>query len=85
MDGTTLFEGCRQRRPVAASGGGPIWSGHQACSAWSFVSAETSEAHAGHLRHDLSDGTWDRMHGFLRVQPTFDGSLRLVASRPLAT
>jgi hypothetical protein len=60
MDGTTLFEGCRQRRPVAASGGGPIWSGHQACSAWSFVSAETSEAHAGHLRHDLSDGTWDR-------------------------
>jgi GMC oxidoreductase len=24
------------------------------------VSAETSEAYARHLRHDLSDGTWDR-------------------------
>ena len=37
MDGASLFErssragseGCRQRRPVAASGGGPIWGGHQ--------------------------------------------------------
>jgi Methyltransferase domain len=56
-----------------------------ACSAWSFVSAETSEAYAGHLRHDLSDGTWDRKHGFLRLHPTFDGSLRLVVSRPPAT
>jgi hypothetical protein len=37
MDGTSVFgrpsgaggEGCHQRRPVAASGGGPIWGGYQ--------------------------------------------------------
>lgn len=53
-----------------------------ACSAWSFVAAETVAAYVEHLRHDLHDGTWDRKHGYLRKQPTFDGSLRLVISRP---
>lgn len=31
-----------------------------------------------HLRRDLADGTWDRAHGALRTQPTFEGSLVLV-------
>ncbi|QUQ66989.1 hypothetical protein [Kutzneria sp. CA-103260] len=32
------------------------------------------------LRRDLADGTWDRKHGHLRTQPTFEGSLVLVVS-----
>jgi hypothetical protein len=36
----------------------------------------------GDLSRDLADGTWDRKYGHLRTQPTFDGSLILVTSRP---
>jgi SAM-dependent methyltransferase len=51
-------------------------------SAWSFVGAEAEERFVRDLERDLDDGTWDRRHGRLRTQPTFDGSLRLVISRP---
>ena len=34
------------------------------------------------LRSDLDDGTWDRTNGHLRLQPTFDGSLRLLTVYP---
>lgn len=53
-----------------------------ACSAWSFVSADVAAGYIDHLRSHLDDGTWDRKYGQLRRQPTFDGSLRLVISRP---
>ena len=53
-----------------------------ACSAWSFVDAETAEGYVGRLRNDLATGAWDRKYGHLRTQPAFDGSLRLLISRP---
>lgn len=53
-----------------------------ACSAWSFVSAEENAASIERLRQDLDSGAWDARHGFLRSQPSFDGSLRLVIARP---
>jgi SAM-dependent methyltransferase len=51
-------------------------------SAWSFVGAEVEEQFVRELTRDLDDGTWDERYGQLRTQPTFDGSLRLVISRP---
>lgn len=53
-----------------------------ACSAWSFVSEAESAASIAHLRDDLESGAWDSRHGFLRSQPSFEGSLRLVVARP---
>ncbi|QTE28411.1 class I SAM-dependent methyltransferase [Pengzhenrongella sicca] len=55
------------------------------CSAWSFVDERTAAAYVDRLAADLADGGWDRRHGDLRTQPTFDGSLVLVVSRPAAT
>jgi SAM-dependent methyltransferase len=54
----------------------------RSCSAWSFVGKEVHERFSRDLRGDLADGTWDRRHGQLRRQPTFDGSLILVTSAP---
>jgi len=53
-----------------------------ACSAWSFVSEETSAGYVDHLRRDLASGAWDRKHGQLRNAQEFDGSLRLIVARP---
>jgi SAM-dependent methyltransferase len=53
-----------------------------ACSAWSFVDAETAARYVAHLQADLASGAWDRAHGHLRSQPTYDGSPRLVVSTP---
>ncbi|WP_446664451.1 class I SAM-dependent methyltransferase [Flexivirga sp. B27] len=50
------------------------------CSAWSFVDEATVSSYSARLRADLADGAWDRAHGELRTQPTFDGSLVLVVS-----
>ena len=54
----------------------------QACSAWSFVDAETSEQYARHLRDDLDSGAWDRLHGHLRTRPHLLGSLVLIRALP---
>ena len=54
----------------------------QSCSAWSFVGAEIHDRFARDLRADLDSGAWDRRHGALRRQPTFDGSLVLVTALP---
>lgn len=51
-------------------------------SAWSFVDPAVGERFEQSLRTDLDDGTWDTRYGWLRTAPTFDGSLRLVVSRP---
>ncbi len=54
----------------------------RSCSAWSFVGPEVHDRFTRDLQDDLADGTWDRRHGQLRSQPTFDGSLILVTSTP---
>lgn len=54
----------------------------RANSAWSFVDAEVGERFERSLRADLDSGRWDAEHGELRSAPTFDGSLRLIVSRP---
>jgi len=53
-----------------------------ACSAWSFVDDATARACVDHLARDLVSGAWDARLGHLRAQPEFDGSLRLIVSRP---
>lgn len=53
-----------------------------ACSSWSFVPAATAARAVEALRADLASGAWDRKHGHLRTQPTFDGSLRLLVAHP---
>lgn len=51
-------------------------------SAWSFVANPAARRAVDALTADLADGVWDRRIGHLRHQPTFDGSLRLLISRP---
>ncbi|MBV9811514.1 MAG: class I SAM-dependent methyltransferase [Acetobacteraceae bacterium] len=53
-----------------------------ACSAWSFVSREVADGAIADLRRDLDGGVWDRSYGHLRTQPFYEGSLRLIVSRP---
>jgi SAM-dependent methyltransferase len=55
----------------------------QSQSAWGFVDAETTDRAMARLRADLDSGEWDRRYGFLRSQPEFVGSLRLVTARPV--
>jgi hypothetical protein len=52
-----------------------------ACSAWSFVEPAAVQLFEEKLRRDLADGTWDRAHGNLRAEPSFEGSLVLVVDR----
>lgn len=51
-------------------------------SAWSFVEEGVEDRFDRELRADLQSGAWDARHGALRTQPAFDGSLRLIVSRP---
>jgi hypothetical protein len=53
-----------------------------ACSAWSFVPESSARTYVARVRDDLQTGAWDARHGNLRRQPAFDGSLRLLVSRP---
>jgi SAM-dependent methyltransferase len=50
-------------------------------SAWGFISPEAEERAIDRLRSDLETGVWDRRYGYLRNQPTFQGSLRLIVAR----
>lgn len=54
----------------------------QANSAWSFLSEAEAERAVSGLRADLASGRWDELHGELRTQPFFDGSLVLIVSEP---
>ncbi len=54
----------------------------RANSAWSFVGEDAVARFVRDLSADLVSGEWDAKHGHLRTQPTFDGGLRLVISRP---
>ncbi len=49
-----------------------------ACSAWSFVDSTVESRFVAELSHDLETGAWDKKYGYLRSQPHFDGSLKLV-------
>ncbi len=51
-------------------------------SAWAFVEDDAEERAVERLRADLESGEWERRFGSLRHQPTFRGSLRLIASAP---
>jgi Methyltransferase domain len=53
-----------------------------ACSAWSFVDEPTADRYVFALGDDIETGVWDRKHGELRTQPSYDGSLRLIVARP---
>jgi SAM-dependent methyltransferase len=54
----------------------------RAQSAWGFVDEVAERRSIDRLRDDLHSGAWDERYGHWRSMPTFDGSLRLVASRP---
>lgn len=54
----------------------------RANSAWSFVDEVTARRSVAALRSALESGEWDRAHGALRTQPTYDGSLVLLTARP---
>ena len=53
-----------------------------ACSSWSFIDAAATARFETALRADLGSGAWDAEWRGLRTMPQFDGSLRLVVSRP---
>jgi SAM-dependent methyltransferase len=50
------------------------------CSAWSLVEEAVYARFTTQLGHDLDSGSWDDRFGYLRSQPTFNGSLVLVVS-----
>ena len=52
-----------------------------ACSAWSFVDAAAVSRFERHLKQDLDSGALDLRLGYLRAQPEFEGSLRLVVAQ----
>ncbi|WP_313197975.1 class I SAM-dependent methyltransferase [Rhizobium sp.] len=49
-------------------------------SAWSFVDPAIEQRFAGTLSRDLTSGVWDARYSALRMQPFFEGSLRLIVS-----
>lgn len=53
-------------------------------SAWRFVTDEVQARFARDLERDLGSGDWSRRYGEWKAMPVFEGSLRLVVSRPSA-
>lgn len=53
----------------------------RACSAWSFVEPSVQEQLVRQLGDDLDSGVWDDLHGRLRTEPFFEGSLHLIVGR----
>ena len=53
-----------------------------ACSAWSFVDPARADEYTVRLRAAIDSGEWDTVHGSLRRQPAYDGSLVLVRATP---
>lgn len=54
-----------------------------ACSSWSLAPEAAVERFVAHLSRDLANGTWDEIYGHLRIQPFFNGPLRLIVGKPL--
>ena len=51
-------------------------------SAWSFVEATAQQRFVAALAEDLKSGVWEKRYGAWRLQPYFEGSLRLIVSQP---
>jgi len=51
-------------------------------SAWGFVEEKVQERFVKDLGDDLQSGAWDQKYGKWRQQAFFEGSLRLIVSRP---
>jgi hypothetical protein len=49
---------------------------------WRLLDAGVESQIIERLRRALESGAWDREHGQLRAQRSFDGALRLVVSQP---
>jgi SAM-dependent methyltransferase len=54
----------------------------RAQSSWGFVSPEVEPRFVAALSADLASGAWDARYGHWRDMPTYDGSRRLIISRP---
>ncbi|MBO9038269.1 class I SAM-dependent methyltransferase [Curtobacterium flaccumfaciens] len=54
----------------------------QADPAWGLVDEFTVRRSVAALRTALESGEWDRRHGSLRIRPTYEGSVVLVAATP---
>ena len=54
----------------------------KAQSAWGFVSEEAQARSVKKLADDLTSGAWEKKYGKWRALPFFEGSLRLIVSRP---
>lgn len=57
-------------------------SARSACSAWSFVAPDVGEMYSRALAEAIESDEWDAVHGHLREQQTFQGSLVLIRSVP---
>lgn len=53
-----------------------------ACSSWSLVPQAAIDRFTQSLAEDLASGDWDRKYGHFRLQPYFDGPLRLIVGKP---
>jgi SAM-dependent methyltransferase len=51
-------------------------------SLWPLIGPQAEERIVTRLAADLESGLWDERHGYLREMKSYDGSLRLVVSRP---
>ena len=74
----------RAQRPAGAA---PAIDGHAEAlpfaddrSMWALVGDLVEQRIVDRLGESLASGAWDREHGHLRAQHSFDGSLRLVIS-----
>ncbi|KXS13329.1 methylase [Gonapodya prolifera JEL478] len=52
----------------------------RACSAWSFIDQAGQQDILEKLKADLDSGEWDRKHGHLREQESYESSLVLVVA-----
>jgi len=56
----------------------------EAQSIWPRLPPGVEQRALGALGADLQSGAWDRRHGHLRTQATYEGGLRLISSRAAA-
>lgn len=54
----------------------------KAQSSWGFMPKGAEARFVATLTADLESGRWDRRHGRLRTQPTFESSMRLIVGWP---
>ncbi|MBS0491543.1 MAG: SAM-dependent methyltransferase, partial [Proteobacteria bacterium] len=54
----------------------------RAQSSWGFVGPDVEPRFVAALSADLASGAWDARYGHWRKMATYDGSRRLIVSRP---